>query len=103
MLKKSFALPAFLLASMGTAFASSNTSYQYLMAHGLRVDGAVPAQITLSNHQKKTIRLMNITLSSIAAQKLAANLSHILKHPTQSNLLKSSELPATINLGMNGL
>ncbi len=99
---KSIALPAFLLASMGTALASSNASYQYLMAHGLRSDGAVPAQITLSNHQKKTIRLMNITLSPIAAQRLAANVSHILKHPTQSNLLKSGDLPATIYLGMNG-
>lgn len=98
---KPIAIPALLLASVGIAFASGST-YQSLLEHGLRVDGPISKQITLSNHQKKTIRLMNITLSPIASQKLAANISYILKHPTQHGLLRSSDMPAVQYLGMNG-
>lgn len=100
---RSVATTAFLLSSVSAAFASNSSSYQYLMSHGLRVDGAIPAQITLANHHKKVIRLMNITLSPIASQKLAANVSHILKHPTQINLFRGSDLPPSVNVGMNGL
>ena len=97
---KPIVIPTLLLASMSAAFAS-DSAYQSLIKHGLRVDGSIPTQITLSNHQQKTIRLMHITLSPIASQKLAANVAHILKHPTQRGLMRSSDLPAAKYLGMN--
>ncbi len=97
---KPIATPILLLASISTAFAS-DSAYQSLLKHGLRVDGPVPTQITLANHQQKTIRLMHITLSPTTSQKLAANVSHILKHPTQFGLLRSGDLPAAKYLGMN--
>lgn len=95
--------PIVLCASISAAFASDSTSYQYLMSHGMRVDGMIPTQIMLSNHQRKTIRLMNITLSPVTSKKMAASLSHILKNPTQLGFLRASDLPASNYLGMNGV
>lgn len=102
---RSIAAPVFLLTAISTAAIaeSNNHSYQYLLAHGLRVDGTIPVHIVLNNHQHKIIRLMNITLSPIASQKLASHIGYILQNPTQNNLFRTSDLPAAKYLGMNGL
>jgi hypothetical protein len=102
---RSIAAPVFLLASITTSTFAENThySYQYLLAHGLRSDGAIPARITLKNHQHKTIRLMNITLSPIASHQLASNIGYTLQNPTQHHLFRASNLPASQYIGMNGV
>lgn len=81
----------------------NSTSYQDLIKHGLRVNGTIPAQITLANHQKKTIHLMHITLSPIVAKQLGDNIAAILKNPTSPARLQGSDLPAIKYLGMNAV
>lgn len=100
---RSITLSVCLLTCAASTLANTNQSYHYLLTHGLRIDGNAPAQITLANHQKKIVRLMNIALSPEASQKLADNAAYILQHPTQSNLLQSSGLPASKYIGMNGI
>lgn len=100
MLKHGFLLSTVILGT--SVVIASENPYALLQQRGLVVDSMIPHQITLANHQSKTIRLMSIALSPVVAKKLSDRVSAIMQHPYRPEILISSDLPSEKYIGMNG-
>lgn len=100
MTKLTVAAMALLATSAAIAGTQSNAD-AFVGARGLFVNGMTPATITLSNQEKKTIRLMNVSLSTTVQQSLAEKAAFLLAHPQQKNLASKLGLPAAKDDGMN--
>ncbi|OGT53848.1 MAG: hypothetical protein A3E84_05835, partial [Gammaproteobacteria bacterium RIFCSPHIGHO2_12_FULL_42_13] len=102
MMLKHLTISSALLLSMAAAMAESQGSSTTLSHPGLFVNGATPVEITLSNHQKKIVRLMSVSLSPKAKAAVADKATFLLSHPFQKNLMASDGLPPAKYIGMNG-
>lgn len=101
MLRKAMVSSVILLMSVSATMASSQSNDAFLSSRGLFVNGMTPVKITLNNGEIKTVRLMNISLSSSAKEALANKAAYLLAHPMQKNLSAVRDLPPAKNDGMN--
>jgi len=91
---------ALLLCAVFTATYAENSD-AFLESKGLFVNGMQPVQLKLNNNETKTIRLMNVSLSSPVQSALATKAAFLLAHPTQKNMTLIRDMPAAKDLGMN--